>query len=253
MRPGAFIWGATSGNPALRNMLFTSTESDKELEDVCRHTAFDVERQRGVYEFDIHDTSDAMALDPQGSFTLSSHFPLYNYFLLTSTLFNHAGKKLALITNRGSAHSLSFFDVGQNDGARVAGTRIHALKPDARPNPRCQLETTHASFSPDGIFLALARSDHRVHVYDVRYLSDSSGTGKTWAELVHPPVERPRGEHEEYGVTGLKWVEGWSPLGSGRGGLGLVTSGADGKNSSPSPSTSYHPFFLACIFLSSND
>ncbi|KAL5488363.1 hypothetical protein ACEPAI_6471 [Sanghuangporus weigelae] len=199
-RPGTFIWGATSSNGALRNMLFTSTESDKE-DAVCRHIAFDVERRRGEYEFDINDCSDAMALDPQG-------------------------KKLALITTRGSTHSLSFFDVGHNDGARVAGTRLHTFKPDSRPNPRLPLETTNASFSPDGIFLALARSDHRVHVYDVRYLG-SNESGKPWAELVHPPIERPRNEHEEYGVTGLRWVEGWSPLGYGRGGLGLVTAGAD--------------------------
>ncbi|OCB86254.1 WD40 repeat-like protein [Sanghuangporus baumii] len=199
-RPGTFIWGATSSNGALRNMLFTSTESDKE-DATCRHTACDVERQCGEYELDINDCSDAMALDPQG-------------------------KKLALITTRGPTHSLSFFDVGHNDGARVAGTRLHTLKPDSRPNPRLPLETTHASFSPDGIFLALARSDHRVHVYDVRYLG-SNESGRPWAELTHPPIERPRNEHEEYGVTGLRWVEGWSPLGYGRGGLGLVTAGAD--------------------------
>lgn len=46
-------------------MLFVSTESDKD--GVCRHTAFDVERQCGEYELDINDSGDAMALDPQGT------------------------------------------------------------------------------------------------------------------------------------------------------------------------------------------
>ena len=64
-RPGTFIWGAESSNGALDNMLFVSTESDKD--GVCRHTAFDVARQRGEYELDIDDSSDAMALDPEGA------------------------------------------------------------------------------------------------------------------------------------------------------------------------------------------
>ena len=73
-RPGFITWGATSHNPTLRNMLFVSTESDGD--PVCRHTAFNVERQCGEYELDINDSSDAMALDPQGQVFFRFLLPL---------------------------------------------------------------------------------------------------------------------------------------------------------------------------------
>ena len=68
-------------------------------------------------------------------------------------------------------------------------------------------------FSPDGILLALARNDDQTHIYDVRYTKD------VYLELRH----RRRRYTHGYGITGCKWVQGFTP-----GGLGLVTAGSDG-------------------------
>ena len=138
------------------------------------------------------------------------------------------GRTLALVTtgDYNTSHALSLFDVGHSEGKRVAGTGLHLLRPDTRRRAaRVPLEFTHAAFSPDGILLALARNDHRTHLYDVRYLSEDPV-----AELEHLPVERPRADHEEFGITGLYWVEGWNEVRTAQGGLGLVTAGADGNS-----------------------
>ena len=92
-----------------------------------------------------------------------------------------------------------------------------------------------ASFSPCGTFLALARTDNVVLVYDARFLGgckkkDAMGSGsgaQAWACLRHP--WRPAHSHARggfgYGVTGIEWVEGFDR----EDGLGLVTAGADGQ------------------------
>lgn len=146
-------------------------------------------------------------------------FVLLNFGLLVS------GRILALITSSdsNSSHSLSLFDVARGEGQRCLGTRVHPLQPHAGfPTPsirrdRSSLEVAHASFSPDGILLALARTDNATHVYDVRYLSE-----EPLLVLRHGMVDDGTRE-DVFGVTGLKWVEGYE-----RGRLGLVTGGADG-------------------------
>ncbi|EJD00831.1 WD40 repeat-like protein [Fomitiporia mediterranea MF3/22] len=192
-RPGSFIWGATSFNSGLNDMLFASSESERE--NVCQHTAFNVALQCADYELDIDDSAEAMALDPQG-------------------------RVLALITETGAnnSHFLSLFDVARGQGTRCTGTHLHPLKPHAQlSSAKDPLEVTCSSFSPDGILLAIARTDNATHVYDVRFLTGE----RPWAVLSHKMVGRPR--ELEHGVTGLHWVEG-----VGRGQLGLVSGGTDG-------------------------
>lgn len=65
VRPGTFLWGANSDNGALSDMLFVSSESERDK--VCAHKAFDVQRQCLVYELDVNYSSESMALDPQGT------------------------------------------------------------------------------------------------------------------------------------------------------------------------------------------
>ena len=77
------------------------------------------------------------------------------------------------------------------------------------------LEIMSSSFSPDGMFLALARNDNEVHIYDIRKIPEA------YLELKH---ERKR-HTGPYGITGCSWVNGLIP-----GSLGLVTAGSDGTS-----------------------
>ena len=81
------------------------------------------------------------------------------------------------------------------------------------------IEHTFASFSPDGIMLALGRTDNLVSVYDVRFLTNKKGHVQPMVQYAHPSKEYSAG----YGISGLEWVEGF-----GRGSLGLLTAGSDG-------------------------
>jgi len=80
-----------------------------------------------------------------------------------------------------------------------------------------ELEMTFAAFSPDGIFLATAQTDDVVQLYDTRFLTEPVLTYR------HEQRRHNDGQGDNYGITGLKWVNGWK-----RGALGLVTAGSDG-------------------------
>lgn len=89
----------------------------------------------------------------------------------------------------------------------------------SRAMSQLPIEHNFATFSPDGILLALGRTDNIALVYDVRFFSKSSNM-RPVARYRHTPREVGAG----FGITGLKWVEGF-----GRGSLGLLTAGPDGE------------------------
>ena len=65
--PGAFLWGGSSENQRLSNHLFALSEIRGNREDlVCKHSAFDVERERRLYTFEMGEQGDALALNPKG-------------------------------------------------------------------------------------------------------------------------------------------------------------------------------------------
>ena len=75
-----------------------------------------------------------------------------------------------------------------------------------------------ARFSPDAIYLAVARSDDVVHVYDCRMI----GKGVLHA-FEHTGARRNSPGMDTYGVVDLQWLESRARR------LGLVTGGADGE------------------------
>ncbi|KAI0307665.1 WD40-repeat-containing domain protein [Multifurca ochricompacta] len=81
-------------------------------------------------------------------------------------------------------------------------------------------EVTTASFSPDGLLLAVARSDDELHVYDSRFMGRSS---EPMRRFLHWDDDCCTGG-DRWGIVDAIWVDGWC----GRG-LGVVTGGTDGE------------------------
>ncbi|KZV63292.1 hypothetical protein PENSPDRAFT_590124 [Peniophora sp. CONT] len=138
---------------------------------------------------------------------------------MSRCLLHHADsdidERLALFTRSGKGeHTMYLYDVSKNN-FRAATT----LKLEDFPHRTdISSEVTCAKFSPDGLFLAVARNDNFTHIYDARMLDE--------------PIHRlGHAEYEandsilgtNYGVTHLEWVEEHRG-----GGLGLVTGGGDG-------------------------
>jgi hypothetical protein len=81
-------------------------------------------------------------------------------------------------------------------------------------------EVRAVSFSPDGLLLAVARSDDELHVYDSRFMGRSREPMRRflhWGEDCCLSGDR-------WGIVDAVWVDGWC----GRG-LGVVTGGSDGE------------------------
>ena len=72
------------------------------------------------------------------------------------------------------------------------------------------------SFSPDGIYLAVARSDNRTQLFDTRFFD------RVLYDFQHAPALEGSGSDGQYGVYMVEWLE------DPRAGLQLVSSGADG-------------------------
>lgn len=72
------------------------------------------------------------------------------------------------------------------------------------------------AFGPDGIYLAIGRTDNQVHIYDSRYLTEEPLLILSHKESISST------EDFESGITKVQWVQ--SPDNH----LGLVTGGSDG-------------------------
>jgi WD40 repeat protein len=83
------------------------------------------------------------------------------------------------------------------------------------------VEINRPAFSPDGLLLALPRSDNVTHVYDSRFLSAERGPV---LHLAHGPHKTQASSQFHYGVVCASWVS--NDFGCPR--TGLVTGGNDG-------------------------
>jgi len=110
------------------------------------------------------------------------------------------------------SHVLRLYDV-----ARQHKSATTTISLDSFPG-HCDGEVTNAMFSPDGVYLSLARNDNHIHVYDVRYL----GKGVIF-DYAHSTESKAASQTLVYGVVKAQWVQ--SELTSR---IGLVTGGEDG-------------------------
>ncbi|KAH8991931.1 WD40-repeat-containing domain protein [Lactarius akahatsu] len=167
---GSVVWG----HGASADLLFASSEAQRADDYHGFHVAFDPDQRRCAYDFSVRESGDAMALDPDG-------------------------ERLAICT----VGPRQVYDVRRRNGQEpIQHIRLDTFD-SGSPEPGSHAnedQVTTASFSPDGILLAVARSDDELHLYDSRFMG-----------------------RNKWGIVDAVWVNGWC----GRG-FGIITGGADG-------------------------
>lgn len=181
---GAMVWGS---GPTER-CLFASSEPIDTNEFVGCHRIFDVERNTSAI-INAKEAGDALCIDPFGK----------NLFLATrGSIGRNILRRYDVRT--GTADKTAQFDLDQFP-SNIEG------------------EINDSTCSPDGIYLALARNDNHVHVYDCRMFRS---TRNVLFDYSHDsPSHVAPGSHS-YGIVKAQWVTSIS------GRLGLVSGGADG-------------------------
>jgi WD40 repeat protein len=168
--------------------------------------------QKFAYSFSAQESGDAMVVEPSGECKSS-------YTIRSIDIRNILGQRLALFT-RGSleSHILRLYDIQRKDGrSPITTLSLNDFIADGEVN--C------AAFSPDGIYLAAARNDNVVDVYDSRNLED----GPLY-KFKHKDPNYGTPGIESYGIVEAQWVTSFN----GRS-LGLVSGGNDGKAFPPVP------------------
>lgn len=193
---GAIVWG----KDASADTLFASSESQSITDYSGYHVAFDPDQGRRTYEFSAKESGDAMALDPDGA-------------------------RLALCTaSHDGAHFLRLYDIRRKDGQRplqkisldtfFAGSSSGFPQLESRDG-----EVRAVSFSPDGLLLAVSRSDDELHIYDSRFMGRSR---EPMRRFLHWGDDCCLGG-DRWGIVDAVWVDGWCGKG-----LGVITGGSDG-------------------------
>ncbi|KAG6898980.1 hypothetical protein C0993_002069 [Termitomyces sp. T159_Od127] len=181
---GAMTWGCD----VTANHLFASSEPLDSAKFVGYHKAIDAEKWQPLYAFDEIGAGDEIAVTNDGS-------------------------RLALITCREDhTHPLHIYDIRRSDPETVASIELPSF-PSGMEG-----EVTSASFSPDGIYLALGRNDNCIHVYDSRFFD------RLLFEYKHRGTPRTHPGNHSYGVVKVQWVDNDLVLP-----FGLVTGGNDGE------------------------
>lgn len=125
------------------------------------------------------------------------------------------GSKLALLTHGEDTNVLRVYDIAHKDPKAVDQITLDRFA----GNSSTSLEINFATFSPDGIYLALARNDNHVHLYDSRML----GRGVLY-DFEHWGKSQISPNHDQFGVVHAEWVETRSRK------LQLITGGNDGMS-----------------------
>ncbi|KAI6116796.1 WD40-repeat-containing domain protein [Pisolithus croceorrhizus] len=190
---GATTWGVGS----TEDFLFTSSEPPAPDDTVTGyHRAWDTNRRSLAFELDANEAGDAVAITPDGS-------------------------TLALTTaGAENSHPIRLYDIRRRNPKAYEKEELESFyeRPSSSSDTREPPDQTvhYTTFSSDGRLLAIARSDNRLHVYDMRALSrgplcdfrhlDSDGSGGS-----------------SYGIIHAAWVEGGD-----RRRIGIASGGDDG-------------------------
>jgi len=190
---GSVVWG----HGASADMLFASSEAQMANDYSGFHVAFDPDQRRCVYNFSAKGSGDAMALDPDG-----------------------ARLALCAVGPDPGVHSMNIYDVRRRDGQHpIHQVQFDSFDPKSFPQSVPQEgEVTTVSFSPDGLLLAVTRSDDELQIFDSRFMGRSAGP---MLRYLHWEDDCCIGQ--KWGIMEAVWVAGWC----GRG-FGIITGGSDG-------------------------
>lgn len=189
---GSTLWGM---GPS-KDLLFTSSEPNDRDDYSGYHHAFDTRKGTQAFRFDATEAGDAAALSPDGT---------------TLVLFTWG---------MDSRHPVRLYDVRRKMKEAYETEELEKFK--VRPligssQTRGDLEeVTQASFSPDGLLLAVARNDNALHVYDVRALSRGP-----LCRFEHHDSDAVDGGG--WGIVTANWIQG-------RNRIGIVSGGNDGES-----------------------
>lgn len=116
---------------------------------------------------------------------------------------------------------MSIYDVRRKDGQHpIHQVQLATFDPTSFPQSTSQEgEVTTASFSPDGLLLAVARSDDELQIFDSRFMGHSA---EPMARYLHWEDDCCVGA--KWGIVDAVWVDRWC----GRG-FGVITGGSDGE------------------------
>ncbi|EIW79316.1 WD40 repeat-like protein [Coniophora puteana RWD-64-598 SS2] len=182
---GAMAWGINSSS----DMLFASSEPYNDAFRHGWHRGWNI-RTKDMIKFNVGEAGDDLVVDPSGT-------------------------TVVLITRgHNDSHPLRMFDLRAK--SRDEPHTMFELRPfESKDADNKDAEVRHTCYSPDELYLAIARSDNTTDVYDKRML----GRG---------PLHILRHGHgpskaEKYGVQRVHWL-------TGRDGrrTGLLTGGDDG-------------------------
>jgi len=188
-RTGAIKWGCG----ATSSLLFACSESLEDIgEKTASHKAFDVAHEAESFTFDLREDGDALAVDPLGD------------RVAIFTVKRDPNAKDEEEAENVGIRTLRLYDVRHKDGREIDQLTLESS------------EVKYASFSPDGIYLAVGRADGHIHVYDSRNFD------RLLYDFSHDGPSRVYPGNDNYGVTHMEWRN----LHNNR--LGLLSGGPDG-------------------------
>jgi WD40 repeat protein len=136
------------------------------------------------------------------------------FHLLSLTFIYYIGDRLALCTKGGyGLHMLRIYDVRS---CQPVAPQATALEPFSTMHSA--REVNCCSFSSDGLYLAIGRSDDCVHVYDPRMLERGP-----ILLFEHHGSPRNSPGYEPFGIVEVQWAS------TSKKRLGLISGGTDGK------------------------
>lgn len=134
------------------------------------------------------------------------------YVLLTPLI----GDNLALFTlGAERTNNLNIYDVRRQDPRASRSIKLEPFRTKVDSDG----EVNVATFSPDSIYLTVARNDNTTHVYDSRMIERG-----VLYDFKHRGKRRTNPGSDSYGVVEARWIMSRSSR------LGLVTGGDDGQD-----------------------
>lgn len=208
------VWGQQSTS----NVIFASSGLEHWNSHNGFHKAFDIEKNKLVHTLDSEGCGECLDVSPRGT---SPHNWLQPRLKVV-------GNEVALVTScEDQQFRLSMYDLRSKSyitaSRHVTLSRLPRWFEDTDETHRdpkinkLPSSINQILYSPDGVYIAVARSDNMTQIYDSRFLD------RVLYRFRHKPGIEGTVDDMKFGVYRIEWVT--HPI-SGR--PSLVSGGADG-------------------------